>query len=185
MRHLALALTAFAALSTASAAESYTIDKAHTAALFKINHMGFSYTWGRFNDVSGTIVWDDADPAASSVNVLIKADSIDSGNADKDKHLKSGDFFSVKEFPEVTFVSKSIAKKGNVYEITGDFSMHGVTKSITIPLTKMGAGIGPDKKQRIGFDSQFAIKRSDYGMSFGLPGVGDEVTIIFASEGMK
>ena len=74
MRHLALALTAFAALTTASAADSYTIDKAHTAALFKISHMGFSYTWGRFNDVSGTIVWDDANPAASSVNVLIKAD---------------------------------------------------------------------------------------------------------------
>ncbi len=185
MRHLALALTAFAAFATASAAETYTIDQAHTAALFKVSHMGFSYTWGRFNDVGGTIVWDDADPAASSVTVVIKADSIDSGNANKDKHLKSGDFFSVKEFPELSFVSKSIVKKGDTYEMTGDFTLHGVTKSITIPVTKMGAGIGPDKKQRIGFDSQFTIKRSDYGMAFGLPGVGDEVTIIFASKGMK
>ena len=186
MRSLVLALALLAGGSSASAAETYTIDKAHTAALFKISHLGFSYTWGRFNDVGGSIVWDDADPAASSVNVLIKADSIDSGDANKDKHLKNADFFSVKEFPEITFVSKSIAKKGDAaYEITGDFTMHGVTKSITIPVTKMGAGIGPDKKQRIGFDSQFTIKRSDFGMNFGLPGIGDEVTITFASEGMK
>jgi len=185
MRPLAIALATFATLSAVSAADTYAIDKAHTAALFKINHLGFSYTWGRFNDVGGTIVWDDANPAASSMKVVIKTDSIDSGDANKDKHLKSGDFFSVKEFPELTFTSTAIAKKGDTYEITGDFTLHGVTKSITIPVTKMGAGVDPYKKQRIGFDSQFTIKRSDYGMAFGLPGIGDEVTIVFASEGVK
>lgn len=185
MRTLVLALATLAGASVASAADTYAIDKAHTAALFKVDHLGFSYTWGRFNDIAGTIVWDDADPAASSVKIVIKTDSIDTGTPDKDKHLKSGDFFSVKEFPELTFVSKSIAKKGDAYEVTGDFTLHGVTRTITIPVTKMGAGVDPWKKQRIGFDSQFSIKRSDYGMSFGLPGVGDEVTIVFSTEGVQ
>jgi polyisoprenoid-binding protein YceI len=181
----ALAFATLAGGGTASAADSYAIDASHTAALFKINHLGFSNTWGRFNDVSGTVVWDDADPAASSVKVAIKTASIDTGTADKDKHLKSGDFFSVKEFPELTFVSKSVAKAGDTYEVTGDFTLHGVTKTITVPVTKMGAGKDPWGKDRIGFDAQFSIKRSDYGMAFGLPGIGDEVTIVFASEAVK
>ena len=185
MRSLVLALALLSGASLASAADTYAIDKSHTAALFKVNHLGFSYTWGRFNDIAGTIVWDDANPAASSVTITIKTDSIDTGTPDKDKHLKNSDFFSVKEFPELTFVSKSIAKKGDAYEVTGDFTLHGVTKTITIPVTKMGAGEDPWKKQRIGFDSQFTIKRSDYGMAFGLPGIGDEVTIIFSTEGVK
>lgn len=173
-------------IGSLSAADTYAIDVSHTAALFKINHLGFSNTWGRFNDVSGSVTWDDADPAKSSVKIVIKTDSVDSGNAKKDEHLKSPDFFSVKEFPELTFTSKKVEKKeGNLYHVTGDFSLHGVTKELTIPVTKMGAGKDPWGKDRIGFDSVFTIKRSDYGMAFGLPGIGDEVQITFATEGVK
>jgi polyisoprenoid-binding protein YceI len=141
MRFLLPVLAAFGSLA---AAETYAVDPDHTAALFRINHLGFSHTWGRFDAPSGTIVWDDADPAKSSVKIAIKADSINTGVAGKDKHLKSDAFFSVKEFPELTFVSKKIEKKdGNLYHITGDFTLHGVTKEITIPVTKMGAGKDP------------------------------------------
>ncbi|MBA3685685.1 MAG: YceI family protein [Planctomycetes bacterium] len=178
-----LALAGFAG---ASAADTYALDGAHTAALFKVSHMGFSYTWGRFNDVTGTVTWDDADLAKSAVKVVIKSASIDSGNAKKDEHLKGGDFFSVKEYPEITFVSKKIEKSGDSYHVTGDFTMHGVTKSVTIPVVKMKEDkdfAGKDK--RIGFDTQFAIKRSDYGMNFMQGGIGDEVTITFATEAVK
>ena len=186
MRFIAPALLALAGFGAAPAADTYQIDGAHTAAVFTVSHLGFSNTWGRFNDVSGTVTWDDADPAKSAVKVVIKAASVDTGNAKRDEHLRSGDFFSVKEFPELSFVSTSIAKSGdNQYQVTGDFTLHGVTKRITVPVVKMGQGKDPWGKERIGFDAEFALKRSEYGMSFMLPGVGDDVTVILATEGVK
>jgi polyisoprenoid-binding protein YceI len=170
-----------------SAADSYQIDGAHTAAVFKISHLGFSNTWGRFNGVSGSVVWDDANLEGSSVAVTIATASVDTGVAKKDEHLRSGDFFSVKEFPEMTFVSKSIAAKGdNLYDVTGDFTLHGVTKTITIPVTKMKEDADPmGKGRRIGFDTEFTIVRSEFGVSYGTPNIGDEVTIIFSTEATK
>lgn len=175
-----------AAIGSLTAADTYAIDPAHTAALFTINHLGFSNAWGRFNDVSGSITWDDADASKCAVNIVIKAASVDTGTVKKDEHLKSPDFFSVKEFPELTFVSsKFVAKAGNVYDVTGKFTLHGVTKEITIPVTKIGAGKDPWGKDRVGFDSVFTIKRSDYGMNFMAGGLSDSVQITFASEGVK
>lgn len=175
-----------ASVGSLVAADTYQIDASHTAALFSVSHLGFANTWGRFNDVSGSVTWDDADAGKNAVSVVIKTASIDTGSAKKDEHLRNADFFSVKEFPEMTFVSKKFEKKdGNVFHVTGDFTLHGVTKSLTIPVTKMGAGKDPYGKERIGFDAVFTIKRSDYGMNFGLPGIGDEVRITFASEGVK
>ncbi len=187
MTALAFAATFFPATGTAlSAADTYKLDPTHVAALFKIDHAGFSWTWGRFNDVGGTITWDAANPTASAVNVTIKTASVDTGTAKKDEHLRSGDFFSVREFPEMTFASKSFEAKGdNLYHVTGDFSLRGVTKSITIPVTLLKVGEFPPGTARIGFDSEFTIKRSDYGMTYGAGAVGDEVTIIFAVEGTK
>ncbi len=187
MRNLAPAFLAIAGLTaSAFAADTYEIDMGHTAALFKINHMGFSNTWGRFNDVSGTVTWDEADPAKSSVKVTIKSDSIDTGVAKKDEHLKGGDFFSVKEYPEITFVSKKIVKAGDHYDVTGDFTMHGVTKSVTVPVVKMkeDKDFG-GKDRRIGFDAVFTIKRSDFGMNFMAGGIGDDVQITLATEAVK
>jgi len=175
-----------AAVGSLTAADTYAIDPAHTAALFSINHLGFSNTWGRFNDVSGSVAWDDADPGKSSVKIVIKTASVDTGTAKKDEHLRGADFFSVKEFPEMTFTSKKIEKKdGNVYAVTGDFSLHGVTKEITIPVTKVGSGKDPMGKEVVGFDATFMIKRSDFGVNYGIPNVGDEVKIIFAAEANK
>ncbi len=188
MRLLAPALLAIAGLtaSAAAAADTYAIDPGHTAALFKINHMGFSNTWGRFNDVSGTVTWDEADPAKSAVNVMITSASIDTGVAKKDEHLKGGDFFSVKEYPEITFVSKKIAKSGDHFDVTGDFTMHGVTKSVTVPVVKMKEDKDfAGKDRRIGFDAVFTIKRSDFGMNFMPGGIGDDVQITFAAEASK
>lgn len=168
------------------AADTYPLDPPHTAALFVADHMGFSKTHGRFNDVSGSISWDAAQPTNSTISVTIKADSIDTGSAKRDEHLRSGDFFSVKEFPTMTFTSKSFADKGNnLYEVTGDFQLRGVSKSITIPVALMKVGKDPWGKDRIGFDTTFTIKRSDFGMNFMPEVIADEITIIFATEGVK
>jgi polyisoprenoid-binding protein YceI len=179
-------MSVLALIASLSAADTYSIDPAHTAALFKISHLGISNSWGRFNGVSGTVTWEESDPAKSSVKVTIKTASIDTGTAKKDEHLRSADFFSVKEFPEMTFASKKIEKKeGNLYQVTGDFTLHGVTKEITIPVTKLGTTKDPMGKERIGFDAAFSIKRSDYGMNFMVGPAGDEVQIILAAEGAK
>lgn len=183
---LAFAATLATTTPALSAADTYTVDPTHVAALFKVDHAGFSWTWGRFNDVGGTVSWDAADPSKSSVNVVIKTASVDTGTAKKDEHLRSGDFFSVKEFPEMSFVSKTVeAKDANIYHITGDFTLRGVTKSITIPVQLLKVGEFPPGTARVGFDTEFTIKRSDYGMTYGAGAVGDEVTIIFAVEATK
>lgn len=183
---LAFAATLSTAAPALSAAETYTIDPTHVAALFKVDHAGFSWTWGRFNDVGGAIAWDATDPSKSTINVVIKTASVDTGTAKKDEHLSSGDFFSVKEFPEMTFVSKTIkAQDANIYHVTGDFTLRGVTKSITIPVQLLKVGELPPGTDRIGFDTEFTIKRSDFGMTYGAGMIGDEVTIIFAVEGTK
>jgi len=184
LRSLLLSLTC--AATAVFAADTYTLDLAHTAALFKADHLGFSWTYGRFNDVSGSITWDAAKPTNSKVDVKIKTETIDTGNAKRDEHLRSGDFFSVKEFPTMSFTSKSFEAKGdNLYHVTGDFELRGVKKPITIPVTLMKVGKDPWGKDRIGFDTEFTIKRSDFGMNYMPDGIADEVTIIFATEGVK
>lgn len=176
---LAFALAA-AASTPAFAATTYEIDPTHAAALFKVSHIGYSYTWGRFNDISGTITWGDD---AKEVKVVIKTESVDTGTVKKDEHLRSGDFFSAKEFPEMTFTASKVEDKGdNLYHVTGTFSLHGVSKEITVPVIKMAEGKDPWGKTRIGFDATFTIKRSDFGMTYMPEGIGDEVTIVFAVE---
>lgn len=188
-----LSFTAAAVLGFAPlAAETYNVDAVHSHALFAISHAGFSTTYGRFNDVSGAYVWE-ADPTKSSIRVAIRTASVDTGRDEwsqkRDEHLRGPDFLSAKEFPEMSFVSKRIAKgEGNVYTVTGDFTLRGVTQEMTIPVTllKEDKDFMPGSTgRRIGFETRFTIKRSAFGMSYGLPNVGDDVTITFSSEGVS
>ncbi len=169
-----------------SASEKYEVDASHAAALFRINHFGISYTYGRFNKISGSFTFDPKDPEKSSISIEIKADSIDSNSAKRDTHLRGPDFFNVKQFPVITFKSTGIKKAGEKhFDVTGNFSLHGVTKSITVKVEHVGAKAGPDKKFRRGFDTVFTIKRSDYGMKGFLPAIGDEVQITLGMEGVR
>lgn len=195
----------------AGAPDRYALDAAHTSATFKIEHLGISWISGRFNDVSGTCAVDKADPANCSFEVAIKATSIDTNNAQRDEHLRSDDFFNVKQFPEMTFKSTSVRKAATtqpaadgpatkptqddpksaatpsdaVYEVTGDFTMHGMTKPVTFVLRGGKEAEFPKGTQRIGFFAEFALKRSDYGMG-KLPGaVGDVVKITVSFEATR
>ena len=190
IRHLvpAIALSLGFALSstTAHAADTYAVDPVHTAALFKVKHVGVSYTYGRFNDVSGTVVFDAANPAASKVDITIQAGSVDTFNQKRDAHLANPDFFDAKQFPALKFVSTSFKKiDDSTFDVTGDFTLHGTTKPITIKVAKIGEGKDPWGGYRIGFETTFTIKRSDYGMSKMMEAVGDEVAITFATEAIK
>jgi polyisoprenoid-binding protein YceI len=182
---LALCVPAGSA-APAPAADRYEIDPAHSFALFKVKHLGVGYAWGRVNGPAGAIQLDEADVAKSSVTVELKADAVDTGDAKRDQHLKSPDFFNAKQFPTITFKSTSVKKSGDVgIEVAGDFTLLGVTKAVTVVLARVGGGKDPWGGTRVGYEGAFAIKRSDYGMKYGLEGIGDDVHIIIAVEAVK
>jgi polyisoprenoid-binding protein YceI len=152
------------ATSDVQATETFTIDPVHSGVGFKIRHL-VSKVQGRFDDFAGTITVDREDMTKSSVELTIKSTSIDTDNESRDNHLRSADFFEVEKFPEITFKSTKIEKHGDdTYHVTGDFSMHGVTKSITIPVELLGFGPNPSGGQSVGFEADFEINRKDYGI---------------------
>lgn len=183
---IALSLGFAMAPISAHAADTYTVDPVHTAALFKVKHVGVSYTYGRFNDISGTVAFDAANPASSKVDITIQAGSVDTHSEKRDAHLASPDFFDAKQYQALKFVSTEFKKvDDSTFDVTGDFTLHGVTKPITIKVVKVGEGKDPWGGYRIGFESTFTIKRSDYGMIKMLEAVSDEVVVTFATEAIK
>jgi polyisoprenoid-binding protein YceI len=157
----------------------------HTAAVFKISHLGLSWTYGRFNDVSGDFVIDAADPTGMSFAVSIKTESVDTGNGKRDGHLKSPDFFNAKQFPLITFKSTSVKAVAGGYDVTGDLTMHGVTKSINLPLRGGRTAEFPPGKQRTGFAGDLILRRGEFGMTNMANAIGDEVYISVSFEGTK
>src|SRR3954447_11720827 len=153
------ALVLVLALSTAACAADYKIDSNHSSATFNVRHMVISNVPGRFQDVSGTINYDDADVTKSSVEATIKASSITTDNEGRDKHLKSADFFDVEKFPEITFKSKKIEKRGNQLVAIGTLTMKNVSKYIELPfeLSKLATPRGT----MIGIVAETKLNRMD------------------------
>ena len=160
---IAVALIAGSAL----AAEPFAVDKAHSEATFQIRHL-VSRISGKFNDFTGNVAIDRANPAASSVEFTIKSASIDTGNENRDKDLRSANFFEVDKFPEISFKSTSIkpSSKKDVYDVTGTFTMHGVTKTITLPVEFNGFIKDPWGNERAGFGIHTTLNRKDYGINW-------------------
>lgn len=176
---LAFALS-IAAATPAMAQATYEIDPGHSQVVFKIRHLGVSDNFGRFNVIEGSVKWDPAKLQSSSIDVKVPADSVDTFDEKRDQHLRSNDFFNTKQFPVITFKSKSITRKqGNVYTVTGDLMLHGVTKSITTDFEFIGEGKDPWGGFRVGGLATFTINRSDFGMDYmvSIGAVGDKVTL--------
>ena len=168
------------AAPTAAASKAFDIDDVHSATFFRVQHSGAGQFWGRISGVTGSMGFDAAG-APVSFNVTVATDSVDTSNAKLDGHLKSPDFFNVKEFPTMTFVTTAVKPAANgMFEATGDFTMHGVTKSITATIEVTGI---TDK--RAGAEATFSIKRSEYGMGYGVEqgALGDVVRIVANLEG--
>lgn len=166
-------------------ADNYELDKAHTSIVFRVKHLNVSYFYGRFNDVDGGFSIDESNPANSKFDFTIQVESIDTNNEKRDNHLKSPDFFSAKQFPQLTFKSTGVTSAGeNMLEVTGDLTCHGVTKSITVNVELTGTGEGPRGEPRAGFEAVFTIKRTDFGMDYMNGPLSDEVKIMFAAEGI-
>lgn len=167
------------------AAKAYEIDAVHSSVFFRAKHMGVAYFYGRFNDFSGNITLDETDISKSKVEFEVKTESVDTASAKRDQHLKSPDFFNAKQFPMLTFKSTKVSAnegKENMLEVTGDFNLHGVKKSITIDVEITGKKTVPQVGEIIGFHTSFKINRSDYGFNFGMEGVDDEIGITVSVE---
>lgn len=170
---------------TASAAQTYRVDPVHSMALFRAKRFDVAQIHGRFNTISGTIVTDKDDLEKSSVEIEIKTESVDTGNDRRDTHLRSPDFFNAKQFPVMKFKSTQVKKVGeNSFDITGDMTIHGVTKSVTATVEMVGSSEGGRGGSMIGFETTFTLKRSDFGMNFMTGAIGDEIKITFAIQGL-
>lgn len=180
------ALAAVSLASPALAADTYKFDGSHTAVTFHIDHFGFSKPSGKFMNVEGTLVLDEKAPANSKVNVTIPITQINTGVAKLDEHLKNKDFFDVEQFPTATFVSEKVdVKDATSATVTGNLTLHGVTKPVVLDVKLNKLGENFMKKQTAGFTATTTIKRSDFGISAYLPGLGDDVKIDIESEANK
>ncbi|QDU55276.1 YceI family protein [Aeoliella mucimassa] len=184
-RFALFAAMAVVASSASVQAKDYEVDGAHTSVSFQVAHGGISWTHGRFNTVSGAFTVDAANPASQQFTMNIEAASIDTNNAQRDDHLKSPDFFNVKQFPAITFKSTSVEKSEKGLKVTGNMTMHGVTKPISFELQGGKSIEFPAGVERIGYSTAFKLKRSDYGMANMLEAVGDEIFVNISFEGTK
>jgi polyisoprenoid-binding protein YceI len=170
----------------AFAGETLKIDTAHTSVLFGIKHLNLARFWGQFRDVTGTIDFDPADPAKSKVNIEIKADSVSTGVEKRDNHIKSPDFFNTKQFPTVTFASKSVKKTAeNEYAVTGDLTIRGKSKEVTLNMKNTGNGQDPWGKFRRGFEGTMTFDRNDFGINFMPDILGKDVEMLISVEAVK
>ena len=168
-----------------NAASKYRVDPVHTSVVFKIKHLGITYVYGRFNDPRGEVIWDKDKPDRSSVDMYVRAKDVDTNNDKRDNHLRSPDFFNVKEHSRIKFKSNDFKKVGeDLYEVTGDLILHGVTKRLTVTVKDTGKGRDPWGGIRQGFETVFKIDRTEFGMANLLDAVGAEVELRVAVEGI-
>ncbi|MFL5341647.1 MAG: YceI family protein [Gemmataceae bacterium] len=180
MRKGFIVVAALLVLAPVARAQHYAVDPAHAGVNFRVTHVGLSWTFGRFNDVSGEFT---VDGANSTFALTIKADSVDTGNKQRDGHLCSPDFFNVKQFPQITFKSTAVKPVEGGLDVTGDFTMHGVTKPMTFTLKGGNTAELPKGVKRTGYTTELVLKRSEYGMDKMIPGAGDDVHVAISFEG--
>ena len=187
MNKLSMAAAALLMSFNAQAAD-YVIDTkgGHASINFKIPHLGYSMLLGRFNDFSGNFSYDADNVAAAKIEVSINTTSLDSNHAERDKHLKSGDFIEADKFGSAKFVSSKITDKGDgKLEVVGELTLHGVTKSITIDAVKVGEGDDPWGGYRAGFSGSTVLRLGDYGIPERLGPASTEVVMDLHVEGIR
>jgi polyisoprenoid-binding protein YceI len=169
-------------------AADYAIDKQgqHAFVNFKISHLGYSWLYGTFKDFDGSFSFDAAKPQDSKVNVTLNTSSVDTNHAERDKHLRSGDFLNVSKHPTATFASTAVKSTGEgTAEITGDLTLNGVTKPVVIAATFIGEGKDPWGGYRAGFAGSTKLKLKDFDIQKDLGPASQEVELIISVEGVR
>ena len=169
---------------TVQAAE-FKVDPAHSFVRFKIQHLGYSWMWGGFNDVDGAFSYDAADPGASTIDITIQTASVDTNHAERDKHLRSDEFLDVKNYPTATFKGTRFTPNGTGGRLEGELTLHGVTRPVVIDVEKIGEGPDPWGGYRAGFFGTTSLKRSDYGMSYDLGPASETMEFELGIEGIR
>ncbi|MAE51764.1 MAG: hypothetical protein CMH27_08130 [Micavibrio sp.] len=185
---LGAAMAAILSISTPGhAADKYVFDKTHTQIIFFVKHLGFSFSEGEFLDFDGGFTFDIENPEQSSIDVTINTDSIDMDDEAWDKHMKNEDFFNVAEYPTMAFKSTLIEVTGeDTAKITGDLTILDVTKPVTLDVKMNGVGKSPmGNDYKAGFSATANIKRSEWGMTYGLPNIADDVEIRIEVEAVR
>ncbi len=182
-------IVALTGVSVASAAD-YVIDTkgSHAFVQFRVKHLGYSWLYGRFNEFSGNFNYDEGDAAASQVSVEIDTTSLDSNHAERDKHLRSSDFLDTDQFPTATFESTSYTPTGdNTADLTGNLTLHGVTKEVTISVEHIGGGDDPWGGYRQGFEGRTTIEPGDFGIDMvgQLGPAAATVELMLTAEGVR
>ena len=185
---IAFVLAAAMLLPVQAFAEKYVIDTegSHAFIQFRIQHLGYSWLSGRFNTFNGQFEYDEKNPAAASVQVEIDVASIDSNHAERDKHLRGEDFLHVDKFPKASFKSTSFTENGDgTAVLKGDFTLHGVTKPVTIDVEHIGHGSDPWGGYRRGFEGTTRIALADFGIDYNLGPKSKEVELTLSVEGIR
>jgi polyisoprenoid-binding protein YceI len=169
--------------TTATAVRTYQIDKAHSEATFQVRHL-LTKVRGRFSDFAGVVHFDEAHPEQSSIDFTVQTASIDTDEADRDKHLRSADFFDVEHHPTMTFRSASVTPRGtNRFDVHGPLTIRGVSRPVIVPVTYLGMAKDPWGVQRAAFEAEVTLNRKDYGLNWNAALetggflVGDEVKV--------
>ena len=178
---LAPALAQSGATTNPAQVESgtYAIDPQHTQVLFAVSHMGFTTYYGRFSDAGGMLNLSAKDPAASSLQVQVPVSTVSTQSEKLTEELKDPDWFNAQKFPTISFTSTGVQRTGpDLAQVTGNLTLHGVTKPVTLAVHFVGAGVNPiDKKYTVGFSATGMIRRSDFGMTTYVPLIGDQVEL--------
>ncbi len=183
MRKIVFAAAVAALPLSGHAADTYTIDPSHTYANFSIMHLGFSTMYGRINSVGGEFTLD-KDAGTGSVRVDLDPATVDTGHQERDDHLRSPDFLNVEEFPDMSYESTSVTLDQDGGTIEGNLTLMGQSKPVSLQVLRWHCGEHPfNKKPTCGFDATTTIKRSDFGVTYGIPNVGDEMTLMIEIEG--
>ncbi|MDI9277857.1 YceI family protein [Pantoea sp. EABMAA-21] len=184
-----LTLSAASLLGTSllASAADYKFDKEgqHAFVQFRIQHLGYSWLYGTFKDFDGTFTFDEANPAADKVNVTLNTASLDTNHAERDKHIRSADFLNTAKFPQATFASTAVKKEGKEYKITGDLTLNGVTKPITLDARLLGEAKDPWGGYRAGFEANGEIVLKDFNITKDLGPASQKAELIISVEGVR
>ena len=173
-------------LATQAAEYKVDVEGAHAFVQFKIKHLGYSWLLGEFNTFDGNFAYDAKAPNQAKINIEIDTKSLDSNHAERDKHLKGNDFLNVNKFPKANFVSKDIKFSDETNAVvTGDFTLKGITKTISFPISKIGEGQDPWGGYRVGFSGNTSLKLTDYGIDYNLGPASTHVEMALHIEGVR
>ncbi len=185
LKYLFSAATLVIIFSAPLQAAQYKIDPAHSFVEFRIKHLGYSWLYGRFNRVEGTLNYDSENPQSSDITVEIDTTSVDTNHAERDKHLRSGDFLDVEKFPVATFKTTSFAATDKGGTLIGKLTLHGITQDVSIEVDKIGEGKDPWDGYRAGFSGTMNLLRADYGIAYNLGPAAETLELRLGIEGIR